>query len=146
MPLIVRWPGVIPAGKTDDTTVIGAVDLFPTLCRIAGVGIPSNVKFDGIDQSAALRGKPAARREKPLMWEYGRNEKYFGYPKQPRDRSPNLAIRDGRWKLLVNADGSGSELYDIVADRSELYNLAAERPQITSRLKDAVLGWRHSMP
>src|SRR5262249_59473495 len=29
VPLIARWPGVLPAGRVDETSVIGAVDLFP---------------------------------------------------------------------------------------------------------------------
>ena len=35
MPFIIRWPGVIEAGKVDDTTVVCAVDLLPSLCKIA---------------------------------------------------------------------------------------------------------------
>src|SRR5262245_45752160 len=145
LPFIARWPDHVLAGRVDETTVISAVDLLPTFCALAGAAIPSNVSLDGEDQSAALLGKPKAERSRPLFWEYGRNNESFRYP-AGRDRSPNLAVRDGRWKLLVNADGSGAELYDVVADRSESKNVAAGHPQLVERLTDKVLTWRRSLP
>src|SRR5262249_4376208 len=79
---------------------------------------PGGMKPDGEDRSAALLGAPAKGRARPLFWEYGRNEKFFAYPGAKngageRDRSPNVAVRDGDWKLLVNADGGAAELYDL---------------------------------
>ena len=127
LPFIARWPGVVPAGVTDKTTVLASVDMFPTLCHFAGAEFPSGVAFDGGRFADALRGI-RARRDRPLMWEYGRNAKFFGYPKLPDDRSPNLAIRDGNWKLLVNADGENAELYDLATDPGEAKNVAEEHP------------------
>jgi len=145
LPFIARWPGVVPAGATDSVTVLSSVDMFPTLCQIAGAELPSGVAFDGIDLHDSLKGIRGPR-DRPLMWEYGRNAKFFGYPKLPDDRSPNLAIRDGHWKLLVNADGENVELYDLSADPSEANNVAADNPEIAARLKNDVLKWRKSMP
>jgi arylsulfatase A-like enzyme len=146
LPFIARYPNVVLAGRTDSTTVIGSVDLFPTLCDVAGAELPSGVALDGVDRLVALKGEPLATRERPLMWEYGRNEKFFGYPKQPWDRSPQLAIRDGKWKLLVNRDGDGAELYDISADKDEKENVAADRPEITAKLTKSILSWREALP
>jgi arylsulfatase A-like enzyme len=146
LPFIARWPGVVPPGGNDTTTVLASVDMFPTLCQIAGAKLPTGVEFDGIDRSAALRGTRIAARERPLMWEYGRNAKFFGYPKLPVDRSPNLAIRDGDWKLLVNADGGNAELYHLRADPNEVKNMAEAHPEIVSRLQKPLLDWRKSMP
>lgn len=148
LPFIAHWPGVVPAGVTDTVTVLASVDMFPTLCHIAGAKLPSGVSFDGCDLSDtwSWRGTRVATRERPLMWEYGRNEKFFGYPRLPDDRSPNLAIRDGNWKLLVNADGENAELYDLSDDPGEMKNIAAANPEVTARLKNDVLKWRHSLP
>jgi hypothetical protein len=105
------------------------------------------MKPDGEDRSAALLGKPVKERAAPLFWEYGRNDKSFAYPgPKTNARSPNVAVRDGRWKLLVNADGIGAELYDAVADPGEKRNLAADQPDVTARLTKAALGWRKSLP
>ena len=141
VPFIVRWPSKTPAGRVDDTAVISAVDLYPTLCRLAGVVPPPG---DGEDLSACFTGA-GLRRKRPLFWEYGRNEQFFKYP-GGADRSPSLAVRDGDWKLLLTADGSHTELYDVLRDSRETSNVAAAHPEVTRRLKDTLLAWRKGLP
>ena len=147
MPFIVRWPGRVPAGKVNDSAVIAAVDLMPTLCALAGARAPGDAKLDGLDVSAAWRGGAAPKRG-PLFWEYGRNDEFFKYPGpgEPGGRSPNLAVRRDQWKLLVNADGTRPELYDLAADRGETNNVAAANPQVVAELKSLVLEWRATWP
>lgn len=145
MPFIAWGPGLIPAGAVNDETVIAAVDFLPTLCELAGAALPDHYEADGQSMLAALRGEPA-RRSKPLFWEYGRNATSFSYPPKEEDRSPNVAILEGDWKALVNADGSGLQLYDVAADPREARDLAAERPDLARRLADAALRWRRAMP
>ena len=144
LPFIVRWPGHVPAGKVDSQTVIAGTDLFPTVCAIAGVGLPQGVAFDGEDLAAAALGHPTIRK-KPLFWEYGRNTNAFAFPRG-RDRSPNVAVREGDWKLLVNADGSNTQLYDLKADPKESQNVADENREVATRLKGKALAWRNSLP
>jgi len=144
MPFIVRWPGRVPAGCVDEKSVVSAVDLFPSLCAIANVPLPRKGSFDGENLSQALLGKPANRR-KPLFWEYGRNNESFAYP-QGRDRSPSVAVRDGKWKLLINADGSGAELYDLSNDAAEQKDLSAREYSVARRLSRTALAWRNSLP
>ena len=143
-PFLARWPGHIPAGKTDATTVLGSVDLFPTLCTLAGIALPKDAAVDGLDASSALSGTPLLR-SRPLLWEYGRQADYL-FPREPGARSPNLAIRDGSWKLLVNADNTGLELYDLSTDPQETKNLASERPTEAKRLHAIVQAWRQTLP
>jgi arylsulfatase A-like enzyme len=145
MPFIVRWPGHVPASRVDETSVLSAVDLFPSLCAIANVPLPKGAASNGEDLSAALLGKKSAARRKPLFWEYGRNDESFAYP-QGKDRSPNVAVRKGKWKLLVNANGSGAELYDLSTDIAEASNLAEKEPAVAKRLSRAALDWRKSLP
>jgi arylsulfatase A-like enzyme len=144
-PLIVRWPGHVPAGRVDDQTVIASVDFFPIFCNLTGTELPPNVSFDGEDLTATFFGKTIVR-DKPLYWEYGRNNISFDYPRNPHDHSPNVAMREGKWKLLVNADGSDVQLYDLDADRNETKNVAADNPEIAHRLAENALQWRKSMP
>lgn len=143
VPFIARWKGRIPAGRVDNDTVISSLDLFPSLTRIAGVKAPA-AGFDGEDMSAALLGKPQ-RRKKDLFWEYGRDKTYI-YPGDPRDRSPNLALRSGQWKALVNDDGSNLELYDLSRSRDESQNLASKEPARAKRMASRLLDWRQSLP
>jgi arylsulfatase A-like enzyme len=106
--------------------------------------MPKDASVDGIDASAAWLGTPM-QRGKPLLWEYGRQPDYL-FPHEPGARSPNLAIREGYWKLLVNADGTGAELYDLAADPNETRNRAGENALETDRLRAAVSKWRRTPP
>ena len=89
--------------------------------------------------SAAWRGESAPRRS-PLFWEYGRNDEFFNYPE--KDRSPNLAVRRGQWKLLVSGDGSRTELYDLSKDVSESNNLESSEPELARELSKLVHEWK----
>ena len=100
---------------------------------------------DGEDMTAAIKGESPTR-AKPLFWEYGRNTTSFVYPQDARHRSPNVAVRDGDWKLLINADGTGAELYNLAADPRETNDVAARRPNVVKRLTEKALTWRKSVP
>ncbi len=142
-PLIVRWKGTAPSGAVNTKTVIGAVDFFPTFCSLAGLPL-SDVSFDGVDMSSAFRGQEPER-DRPLLWEYGRDPSYLR-PGLESDRSPPLAIRDGNWKLLMNSDGSGAELYDFGTSFAETSNVAGEHPDVVTRLSKAILDWWQALP
>ena len=91
-----------------------------------------------------MMGAPS-KRTKTLFWDYGRDETYLR-PGKEDDQSPNLAIREGTWKLLMNADGSRVELYDFDTETKERVNVAAEHADVTKRLREKLLAWRRSLP
>jgi len=133
MPFIIRWPDHIPAGVKNDKSVVCMVDLFPSLCQIAGAEVPTNYPLDGIDMSDVITGQSERERTTPLFWEFGKTK---------ADRvSPHIAVREGEWKLLVNADGSKVELYNMTTDFNEQHNVASANPTITQRLKQAAIEW-----
>jgi len=140
MPFIVRWPGHTPAGRIDDTSTIAAVDWLPTVCSLAGVKPPGDVDPDGEDMSQAILGRPRER-TRPLMWEW--RFRIFG---EMVHRSPVLAIREGKWKLLMNPDRSRIELYDIPADPTELDNVGVQHPDVVKRLSEKLLEWQGTLP
>jgi arylsulfatase A-like enzyme len=144
MPFLISWPGHIPAGKTDSHSEINAVDLLPSLARMAGVKLPADYKGDGIDRSKVFTGHPSLRK-KNMFWEYGRNDIAYKYPKAPH-RSPNLAVRSGEWKLLMNSDGSDVQLYNIMKDRNETTNVSKENAGIAEQLKSELSSWWKSLP
>jgi arylsulfatase A-like enzyme len=145
VPFIAWWPGKQKGGKVNETTVISSLDLLPALGKICSAKLPADYKPDGEEMSSAIQGE-AQLRSKPLFWEYGRNAVSFAYPGEVKHRSPNVAVRDGRWKLLINADGSGAELYDVVSDPREEKNVVKENVEIAKRLSEAALKWRQSLP
>jgi arylsulfatase A-like enzyme len=141
MPFI-AWGAGVPAGKTDSGSVVTATDLMPSFAALAG--IKKIAPGDGEDKSAVFYGK-AATRKKDIYWEYGRNDISFGYPRNA-DRSPSLAMRSGRWKLLMNPDGSRVELYDLLTDKNETTNLAATSPETVASMKIKLLNWWQKVP
>ncbi|VAW22166.1 Arylsulfatase [hydrothermal vent metagenome] len=143
MPFIIQWKGKIPSGATDSTSVVAAFDLFPSICSILGVDIPEGL--DGKDKSEALLGHPMEMPE-PIMWEYASNPGGSIQPGNAEFRSPNLAIRDGDWKLLINADYSGTQLFNLKADPGEKNNLAEVEKGKVKELADKVIAWRKTMP
>jgi arylsulfatase A-like enzyme len=143
MPFIISWPAKIPAGKIDNTSVVAAIDLFPSICSMIGLEYPNNL--DGIDRSKVFLGTPVDRPE-PIMWEYSSNPGGSIQPGNRAYRSPNLAIREGDWKLLINIDGTGAQLYNLVNDPGEQNNLVDQHQEIASDLTQKVFSWRKSMP
>ncbi|MEN6496017.1 MAG: sulfatase-like hydrolase/transferase [Thermoguttaceae bacterium] len=143
-PLIAWGPGLIPAAKAgqfDESSVIAAIDLVPTLLAIAGVESPREVVFDGENLASPILGKAAGSRRAPLFFRRP--------PDRPGEQGqdlPDLAVRDGDWKLLCEYDGSHAELYDLAQDRGETSNLAAQHPEVVERLTAAVLAWHRSLP
>ncbi|MGH7199802.1 MAG: sulfatase-like hydrolase/transferase [Planctomycetaceae bacterium] len=146
-PLIVWGPGLIPAsqaGRRNEASVLSAMDLAPSLLAVAGVEPPSDATFDGENLADVLLGKMDASRTAPLFWRRPPDRKSFprlGVPSQP-----DLAIREGDWKLLCDYDGSRPRLYDLAQDRAETTDIAKSHPEIVSRLTAAVLAWHKAMP
>ncbi|UCG59670.1 MAG: sulfatase-like hydrolase/transferase [Phycisphaerales bacterium] len=140
VPFIVRWPGQTPTGKVDDTTTIAGVDWLPTVCGLAGLRLPRDLNPDGQDMSQAIRGRPTPR-SKPLMWEWR-----FRVAGDMVHKCPMLAIRDGKWKLLMNPDRSRIELYDVPADPTELDNIAGQNREVVKRLSATLLKWQKTLP
>lgn len=143
MAFIVSWQGHIPAAQTDSTTIISAIDLFPSLCTMLGVEYPENL--DGVDKSRALLGTPM-QVENPVMWEYSSNPGGSIQPGNKEFISPNLAIRQGDWKLLINADSTGAQLYNLKLDRGEQNNIVDENLSQAQQMAGDVLAWRRAMP
>jgi arylsulfatase A-like enzyme len=146
MPFIV-WNGgkLMPKGKVDNSSVISALDMYESLCRITGSALPEDFHTDGTDMSKALFGTPQ-QRTKAIYWEYRRNDSRAFPRPADNDLSPNVAIREGGWKLLVNADGSNAALYNLHNDPRETTPLNDSLPDITKKLSEKALSWRHSLP
>jgi N-acetylgalactosamine-6-sulfatase len=146
VPFIIRWPGHVPARRAEDDAILAGVDLFPTLCRLAGVKLTDSLEegLDGEDVCDILLGKSRPR-TRPLFWE-NRFWYYEGSGTSIIHKSPLLAIRQGPWKLLMNPDRSRIELYNIPRGPSEVDNKAIENPRVVEALSTKLLAWKKSMP
>ncbi|MBN2289395.1 MAG: arylsulfatase [Candidatus Glassbacteria bacterium] len=118
VPMIVRWPGKVPAGRTSGQ-VWAFWDFLPTAAEIAGAAIPDNL--DGISMLPALLGKPQ-RDHEHLYWEF-------------YERGFQQALRMGRWKALRLGPEQPLELYDLGSDPGETVNLAAGHPELLKKIE-----------
>lgn len=125
VPGIVRWPGVTEPGTVVQDAVSG-VDLLPTLCGAAGVELPADSSLGGADVAPILRGE-SLDRATPLYWQYDR-----------AISKPRVAIRDGDWKLLADADLDEFELYNLRADPIERDEASEREPARANAMADTL--------
>ena len=138
VPFIVRWPGVVPAGKIDKFTPITAVDMLPTFVELAGGELPESYEPDGESVVTAIRGK-SFERNTIIYWQWlSANIK--------TDFWPSLAIQEGPWKLLVNKKFDKRELYNTTIDWSEQIDVSKENPEIMKSLETKLDAWVSTLP
>tara|TARA_R110002050_G_scaffold177889_1_gene311107 strand:- start:75464 stop:76915 length:1452 start_codon:yes stop_codon:yes gene_type:complete len=140
VPLLVRWPNHIPENSIDSISVVSSVDFIPTLTTLCGFSNDDKLKLDGEDMSSSWLASPK-KRTKPLFWEWR-----FGIVGRPLDKSPMLAMRQDKWKLLMNPDRSRVELYDLINDPTELDNRALDEPQLVKEMSATLLSWKSHLP
>jgi iduronate 2-sulfatase len=144
-PLIVWAPGLIEgalAGTTNAESIFCALDLNRSLHTLGGV--QPDAELDGEDLAETLLGKSKASRKAPICWRRPPDRPGFGHGLD--EDNPDLALRDGKWKYLVNLDASEPQLYDLDNDASEANNLVAKHPDIATRLDKALRAWNAGMP
>lgn len=115
IPLVIRAPGLLPAGKPSRALMSGA-DLLPTLAGLAGVPVPAWVT--GGDLTAALKGEHS-----------GPEHLFATLSGRPGHGAPGqLMARDDRWKLIRYRQGQerSEELYDMQEDPDEARDLAKD--------------------
>jgi len=143
---LIAWgPGLIDAdkaGSVNRESVFAAIDLVPTLLAISGVAAPGDVRFDGEALPDILLGNSRASRGGLLFFRRPPDrDRFYGV-----DDLPDLAVRDGNWKLLCEYDGSDPMLFNLSSDPQEADDRADEHPDEVRRLTKAVLAWHASMP
>ena len=143
-PLVVWGPGLISeenTGSTNEESVFAAFDLVPSLLQIAGVRAPENVEFDGQALPKVLLGESTESHDGPICFRRPPDR-----PAIQKKQLPDLAVRDGKWKLLCSYDGSDVQLYDLERNPGERKNLAESHPKIVERLTATILDWHAKMP
>ncbi|MFM7071536.1 MAG: sulfatase [Planctomycetota bacterium] len=162
VPMIARWPSVVPAGKVCSEPA-ATIDLLPTIRQLVGGEAPAR-RLDGRDIGPLLRGDPqASSPHEALLF-------YEGQTLQ--------AVRVGKWKLhlphpyltVAGAPGRNGKpsnfenlkpesiqqsgirgiasrhgysvgelelsLFDLDVDPGERRNLANEHPEIVTKMRD----------
>ena len=124
-PLIFFGPG-IPGGRESDTFCY-LMDIFSTICSLAGVEPPEGI--DGLDLSRVWKGEIVSLR----------NSIFTSF------RDLMKAVRDHRWKLIRYAKIDHTQLFDLQADPHETRNLADDPSQQgrIAHLTDVMREWQH---
>ncbi len=144
VPMVVRWPGRVPAGRVSDG-LLSQVDLFATLAAATGAGIPPGSAEDSLDQLPLLEGKRGSART-----EIVHNTHADGY-----------ALRQGNWvwvdapsatiskvpEWFIEAEGLVEDrpggLYDLATDpgqRRDLQDAHPDRAAAMQRRLDLLRG------
>jgi N-acetylgalactosamine-6-sulfatase len=138
VPFVVRWPGVVPQGVEDKTSVVTAVDLLPTFFEVAGIEVPKDLKLDGESILSAFKGKEFER-TKPIFWEWkGGDAHEYTWP--------SLGVRYGDWKLVVDVSREKKELYNLANDWAEKTDLAESNPDKLNELLQMLEEWKQTLP
>jgi arylsulfatase A-like enzyme len=124
VPLILRWPGRLPAGKTSGQVAI-TMDLTASILAVTGTEVPATHPLDGINLLPSLSGQsPIVERQ--LFWRL-------------RPGLGQRAVRSGRWKLLQ--DGANFYLFDVANDPGERHDLTTEHLDLVRKLNAALDAW-----
>ena len=140
VPAAVNWKGKLKPGK--NTQLLMTADLFPTFSRWAGVPMPTDRTYDGHDLWPVIAENARSQHE-AVYWSEG----------------PQLAMRKGQWKLVVNGitfDGTpagqkpliGEDaifLSDVEKDPGETTNLRHQHPDVVDEMQTSLQQWRSTV-
>jgi len=119
-PMIVRYPGSIPAGGVSELPWYFA-DMMPTMAHLLGQSLPQTT--DGINVWPAITGDTTwSPEDRSMYWEF-------------HERGFQQAARYGDWKAIRLAPDSALELYNLRADPSETQNVADTHPAIVQQME-----------
>jgi arylsulfatase A-like enzyme len=128
VPFVASWPDKLPAGKTYDQPV-SSLDIFASALAAAGVSMPTDKLYDGVNIVPHLAGDVQTPPHPRLFW---------------RVRARDFAVREGAWKL-IEPNGKPAQLYDLEKDSSETSDVAAAQPEIAQRLAATLAEWRKEL-
>ena len=115
---IIRWPGVVPAGRVSDEPW-AFWDFLPTCAELAGARIPADKQVDGQSLVGFFKGGHAPTREY-FYWEL-----HEGPARQ--------AVRWADWTAVRNGPSQPVEIYDLKSDAAEAHDLAAAKPDLVAK-------------
>lgn len=130
VPLLMSWPGAVPAGSVVATPV-ELVDVFPTVCALFGFDGVQGVHGRSLD--GALKGQ--ALDPRPIYGESEYCQINFGW-------GSLHSVANGPWKYI---ESPRPELYQRADDPREERDLAATTPQRVRELASELATLRASM-
>ena len=119
---LVWSPKLIKAGRISNQQIM-TMDILPTVADLIGA-VPDE-DIDGISfKNHLLNGEKIEDRS--LFWEY----------------NSNLAMRKGKWKLVIGRKNKIPELYNLKKDLGETLDLAEENPWLVKEMMTELGAWK----
>ena len=150
-PTLMRWPGVIPAGRVSNK-LLSTIDILPTIARLTGAALPKE-KIDGVDFSELLKGDDSKTPRQEFLYYYRKNSLE--------------AVRKNDWKLIFEHPGRTYEgslpgkngqpgpapenhlfpkaLYNLARDPGERYDVLEQNPEIVAELEQIAAAAREDL-
>ena len=125
VPAIVRWPGVVPAGKITNQPVT-TMDWTTTILAVAGSKADPNYPVDGDDLMPVLTGTRPVY-DRTLFWRLRIQD----------------AARMGKWKYLK--ENNVEHLFDLSMDPGEKTDLRRKLPDIFEKIRSEYQKWNSQM-
>lgn len=123
VPMLMRWPKTIPAGRRVDVNA-AAIDLFPTLSAMAGVEMGADKPIDGVNLTPSFANRGFDQALIPDRMIFSR-------------QGGRVSVRTDRFRL----DDKG-RLYDIVQDPGQTKDVSDRHAELTTRLQASAEAWR----
>ena len=134
IPLILRLPGTLPAGRVVSAQV-SQIDIMPTLLELAGLPVPDYV--EGSSLLPLIRGESKRFREEAFA-----ETTPAGWQALPDDEREIWCVRTARWKLVLHTYAAGRaeryELFDLASDPGESRDLYRPGHPAARRLRPAL--------
>jgi len=121
VPLIVRYPRRVPAGRAV-TAAVQLIDVMPTVLDLAGLHPKHPVQ--GTSFLPLLDGKAASNGTDPAD--------RIGFTELADEAF--VALVTAEWKLIRNDANGELQLYHVSQDEAEAHNLADDQPRVTREL------------
>ena len=135
-PFLIRWPGVVPAGKRAKS-LLGTVDKMPSLCSLAGVPVPESCV--GFDFAAAMRGQKGPEPESQFIMHIAKDHASGG---QNHPAPIFRGVTTGRYTYAVYPDRPWC-LFDNEADPHQMKNLIDDpaHAELRAKLRGMLAEW-----
>ena len=143
VPTVMRWPAKIHSSSplkagTGTDRVTDVTDLLPTFCELAGAPVP--LGLDGVSLASTLTGDGEQRVRDFLIHEAGNSASII----RGRHKLVRSMVKEKKQKKAnINAS---FQLYDLEADHAEENDISAANKELTSELKQLLLGERVTEP
>ncbi len=140
VPLVFRWPGVLPSGTVVHEAV-SLVDMTPTLLDL--LELPHPRDYSGRSLAGLLRGEPSYEPE-PAIFMHRRR---YDPPQQVGGvlvSGEQWAIRRGDYKLIAGEEEGQVQLFNLSVDPLERVEIGRYHPERVQRLRAELDAWRES--